>query len=256
MVLLRSIRVRCAIHKCIVSSVGGFGSGYTHTHTHTPKLTCQLSVWSVCHTKKEEEVRVFFCFSFLSLSLRLSLSICLSFLPPRSSLLPPLSSAAVHPAPLAACMAPSQQINHSSPGGRALCSSARCCTLLCLRGNSALWATSTWPCFDTAVSGWVFGLCGEPHHSSSSSFSFFFLHELFFQTMTTETHRHKQDAGPLCHQLMITAVLPERLEQMLSGGSEQGAFQRSGKSNCEWDNGESVSCLLESYGGNLSLTEA
>lgn len=131
--------------------------------------------------------------------------LCLSVSTP----LLPLSSAAVHPAPLAVCMTPSQQINHSSPGGQPLCSSAYCCRLPCLCGNDVLWAASTWPCFDTAENSWLFWLRSEPHHSTLR-----FLHGLFSRQWPQRfKHATEQDAGPLCHQLMISPSLPECLEQ-------------------------------------------
>lgn len=96
---------------------------------------------------------------------------------------------------------------------------------------------------------------------------------IVLQTMTQRlTHATKQDAGPLCHQLMITTLLPESLEQAVirdivfrrggggcqtpAAGAEHGAFQGLGKSNCLQHNSESVSCVLESRGGNSSLLTA
>lgn len=170
--------VNAQLHIVAGTSVLSVVLKQTHTHTkHT-------AVWPVSHTWQRKK-------KWESPSVPAS---CLSSLHP-----PP--SAAVHPAPLSACTLPPQQINHSSPGGQALCSSARSR----LRGNGALGAPSTWPWFDTAVKGWLFWLWSEPRRST-----FHFLHELFSRQWPQRlTRASKQDAGSLCHQLMITALLPE-----------------------------------------------
>lgn len=154
---------------------------------------------------------------------------CLSACLPR---LHPPSSAAVHPPPLAACVFLPQQINHSSPGGRALCSSARCCRLLCSAWErcvtSYVHMTLFWRCSEWLL---VWTLCGEPHHSTFHS-----LHELFSRQWPQRlTHASKQDAGLLCHQLINRALLPGCLEgavirDIVFGGT--GAFQSWGESNC------------------------